>query len=261
MLSAIMLIFVGPKIQEEPIDVEELLSKEKTHVFVGVILLAFGITFPFQFVLSCTNIPTTDRVNFIFLLLSEVVSAVVGNSASKLFPLLEISDPLFILNLILLVMAFLTVAFTSILRSTVVLSQVEYLPLMLSCNIFLNGLVGLILWEDDIINIGGYTCVYFFFVMGVYLVSDYGYEILPGTTLADQVSPENQNAVVNGLIHGRARTIHSARNIRMMMSQCADMAYSSRSETTDCIIDRSTLSVISEVRDAPDNQDRSTYSA
>lgn len=210
MLSAIMLIFVGPEIRDEPIDVDYLFSKPKTDIFAGIVLLAFVITFPFQFLLACTNVPTSDRVNFIFLLLTESLSSVVGNSTSKLIPLLEVSDRKFILNLVLLVLAIFTVAFSSVLRSTVVKSQVEYLPLMLSGNIFLNGIVGLVLWEDKIINTGGYTCIYFFFVMGIYLVSDYGYEILPGTTLSNQTT-DNPNVVVDGLIHGRARIIHSER--------------------------------------------------
>ena len=55
----------------------------------------------------------------------------------------------------------------------------------------------------------------FFLVLGIYLVSDYGYEILPGKpVLGDQSSPENQNAVADGLINGRARIIHSERHMR-----------------------------------------------
>ena len=117
MISAIMLIFVGPKIREEPIDIEALFSKEKNQICAGIIVLAFGVVFPFQFLLAFTSMPTTDRVNFVFLLMTEVISAVLGNSTSKLFPLLPPTGKYFIINLVLLVTAFLTIAFSSILVS------------------------------------------------------------------------------------------------------------------------------------------------
>jgi len=211
-----MLIFVGPKIRDEPINAEDLFSQDRSLICIAVLLaVGFIFAFPYQFILGCTNAPTTDRVSFVFLLITEVVHAVIGNSCSKLFPIL--TGNLFIFNLIILVLAIFTVTYSSILRSTVILCQTEYLPLMLSANIFLNGLVGLLVWEDSIINIGGYCILYFFFLMGVYLVSDY--EILPGTFFKDQTNSKSTSNLIEGLVHGRARTLYSHRESRIFRLQ------------------------------------------
>ena len=211
MLSSIMLIFVGPKIQEDPIKARDLFTEERSLICVFVILaVGFFFAFPYQFILGCTHAPTTDRVSFVCLLITEVIHAVIGNSCSKLFPIL--TGNLFIYNAIILVLAIFTITYSSVLRSTVILCQTEYLPLMLSANIFMNGLVGLLVWEDSIINIGGYIVLYFFFLMGVYLVSDY--EILPGTFFKDQTNSAQSN-LIEGLVHGRARTLYSHRESRI----------------------------------------------
>jgi|AntRauTorckE5430_2_1112549.scaffolds.fasta_scaffold06814_3 hypothetical protein len=208
MLSSIMLIFVGPKIRDEPINADDLFSDQKAKI-CGAILLAVGFVFafPYQFILGCTNIPNTDRVIFVSLLITEVVHAVIGNSCSKLFPMLD--GELFIGNLIILVLAIFTITYSSVLRSTVILNQTEYLPLMLSANIFLNGIVGLIIWEDSIINVAAYIVLYFFFLLGVYLVSDYELQIFQGK------SESQPTLLIESLVHGRAKTLYLHRDDRI----------------------------------------------
>ena len=209
MLSSIMLIFVGPKIRDEPIDAEDILSKEKAQM-CGAVLLAVGFifAFPYQFILGCTNAPNSDRVIFVCLLITEVVHAVIGNSCSKLFPMLD--GNFFIINLVILVLAIFTITYSSVLRSTVILNQTEYLPLMLSANIFLNGIVGLIIWEDRIINVEAYIVLYFFFLLGVYLVSNYELQ-----------SKSKSKLMIESLVHGRARTLYSHRDSRIFQAQQA----------------------------------------
>ena len=124
---------------------------------------------------------------------------------------------------------------------------------MLSANIILNGIVGLIMWEDNIINIGAYSCLYLFFVLGVYLVSDYGTEILPGKPIGDQTS------VADGLMHGRARIIMSERSNRIIevpnVSSPADepmKSFQTMDETVESTINALTLASIYESDGAPE---------
>lgn len=200
MLSSITLIFVGPKVKEEPIDPIDLLTREKAIICAAILLgIGFIFTFPYQFVLGCSNIKMSDRFNFIALLITEIVHAVIGNSCSKLVPLF--TGKLFAMNMVILVLAIFTITYSAILRSTVIVEQTKYLPLMLSGNIFLNGIVGLILWEDAIINIGAYIILYFFFIIGTYLVSDH--EIMPGTFI-----DVDDTDIFEKILNGRARSLY-----------------------------------------------------
>ena len=144
-----------------------------------------------------------------FLLLTEVVHSVVGMSSSKLIPLLE--GDLFIYNFVVFALVIVTITYSSILRSTLVLSQTSYLPLMTSLNIVLNGLAGFFFWDDVIINVGAYVCAYLFFVLGLYLVSDY--DILPGTFWKHVSKASDEKPVlITGLIKGSARVITKDRD-------------------------------------------------
>ena len=195
-----MLIFVGPKVKEEPIDPIDLLTREKAIICAAILLgIGFIFSFPYQFVLGCSNIKMSDRFNFIALLITEIVHAVIGNSCSKLVPLF--TGKLFAMNMVILVLAIFTITYSAILRSTVIVEQTKYLPLMLSGNIFLNGIVGLILWEDAIINIGAYIILYFFFIIGTYLVSDH--EIMPGTFI-----DVDDTDIFEKILNGRTRSLY-----------------------------------------------------
>lgn len=205
-----MLIFVGPEVKEDPDDAKILLSQFKAQMLGGgLLVIGFVFCFPYQFLLGCTNVSTTNRFHYFALLITEVVHAVIGNNCSKLFHLL--SGTYFIVNTVIFVLAIFTVTYSGVLRSTIIMSQTDYIPLTVSANIFLNGIVGLVIWDDHIISIGGYTVLYFFFLMGVYLISDY--EILPGTFFKDHsTSDDNQHSsLIYNLLYGntRNRNIHN----------------------------------------------------
>ena len=200
MLSSIALIFVGPKVKDEPIDPIDLLTREKAIICTAILLgIGFIFSFPYQFVLGCSNIKMSDRFNFIALLITEIVHAVIGNSCSKLVPLF--TGKLFAINMFILVLSIFAISYSAILRSTVIVEQTKYLPLMLSGSIFFNGIVGLILWEDAIINIGAYTILYFFFIIGTYLVSDH--EIMPGTFI-----DVDDTDIFEKILNGRTRSLY-----------------------------------------------------
>ena len=191
MFSAIALIFVGAEIRVEPYDVEAIMADEATLICGGMLLLiAILITFPIQFLLGCTPVQTPPKFNFVMLLITETVHSVVATSSSKFLPIL--SGRLFVFNLIILVLSSFTIVYSSFLRSTMIKSQSHYLPLMLNANIFLNGIVGLVIWKDKIMNIGAYVCTFFYFAMGLYLVS--AYEVLPGTFVKENISLMPQRA-------------------------------------------------------------------
>mmetsp|Transcript_7135 Transcript_7135/g.13520 ORF Transcript_7135/g.13520 Transcript_7135/m.13520 type:complete len:395 (+) Transcript_7135:3978-5162(+) len=204
-LSSIMLIFVGPEVKGDPDDAVALLSQRRA-IMTGATLLIVGFVFcfPYQFILGCTNVSANNnRYNFVGLLVTEVVHAVIGNSCSKLFHLLK--GPYFIANTVILVLSIFTITYSSVLRSTIIPNQTDYVPLEISANIFLNGIVGMLIWEDHIINIGGYTVLYLFFLMGVYLVSDY--EILPGTFLKDN-NDHTYSSIIYRALYGKTRNVN-----------------------------------------------------
>jgi len=103
-------------------------------------------------------------------LLNPIVSNLQA-TCSKFIPLL--SGTKLVINCVLLGTGAFTVTYSSLLRSTVVLSQGRYMGILISLVVVFNGITGLIIWEDDIINVGGYVCVYLLFICGVYLSSDF----------------------------------------------------------------------------------------
>ncbi len=211
-VSTILLIFVGAEVRKEPIEIEELFDNDLS-IFYGAVLLflAIFITFPFQFILGFTNAPClTDRVNFIFLLITEAVHAVVATSASKMIPLLEGRWTWFSLDIVLMVVTILTSAYSAFLRSTVILSQNAYMPLMLSTNVILNCITGLIVWNDQIQNVGGYVCSYLFFVLGVYLITDYEIRL----NKQGEFSLVHKAIVETTFLHQRASESMEERSIR-----------------------------------------------
>lgn len=207
-LSSIMLIFVGPEVKGDPRDALALLLEPRAQLLGGgLLIVGYVFCFPYQFILGCTNVRPDSNygANYAGLLVTEVVHAVIGNNCSKLFHLL--TGKYFIANAVILVLSIFTITYSSVLRSTIILNQTNYIPLNVSANIFLNGVVGLVIWEDHIINIGGYTVLYFFFLMGVYLVSSY--EILPGTFLKD-----HNTSVIERLLYRQSRNSNIHNSIR-----------------------------------------------
>jgi len=220
MFSAIALIFVGAEIRVEPYDVEAIMADEATLICGGMLLLiAILITFPIQFLLGCTPVQTPPKFNFVMLLITETVHSVVATSSSKFLPIL--SGRLFVFNLIILVLSSFTIVYSSFLRSTMIKSQSHYLPLMLNANIFLNGIVGLVIWKDKIMNIGAYVCTFFYFAMGLYLVS--AYEVLPGTFVKENIS----------LIPERARRLLVYKEKRLQMQERHELQATDEKSTKD----------------------------
>eukprot|EP00554_Chaetoceros_debilis_P007818 CAMPEP_0194076866 /NCGR_PEP_ID=MMETSP0149-20130528/3615_1 /TAXON_ID=122233 /ORGANISM="Chaetoceros debilis, Strain MM31A-1" /LENGTH=520 /DNA_ID=CAMNT_0038757743 /DNA_START=49 /DNA_END=1611 /DNA_ORIENTATION=+ len=172
-IATISLVFVGTEVNEEPINPADVVDSDVKIVFGGVLLcITILITFPYQFILGFTNLPClTERVNFVLLLVTECVHAVVSTSASKLVPLLKGQWMLFSFVIALMVITIFTVWYSALLRSTFISSQTVYVPLMLSVNVVLNAIMGLIIWDDRIQNLGGYACTYLFLILGVYLMA------------------------------------------------------------------------------------------
>lgn len=172
-IATFSLVFVGTQVNEEPINPKDVVDSEVKIVFGGVLLcITLLITFPYQFILGFTNLPClTERVNFVLLLVTECVHAVVSTSASKLVPLLKGEWMLFSFVIALMVITIFTVWYSALLRSTFISSQTVYVPLMLSVNVVLNAIMGLIIWDDRIQNLGGYACTYLFLILGVYLMA------------------------------------------------------------------------------------------
>jgi len=172
-IATISLVFVGTQVNEEAINPADVVDSEVKIVFGGVLLcITLLITFPYQFILGFTNLPClTERVNFVLLLVTECVHAVVSTSASKLVPLLKGEWMLFSFVIALMVITIFTVWYSALLRSTFISSQTVYVPLMLSVNVVLNAIMGLIIWDDRIQNLGGYACTYLFLILGVYLMA------------------------------------------------------------------------------------------
>ena len=131
------------------------------------------ISFPYHFFLGCTDSPwLTYELNFTFLQLSEVSNSVIGVTTCKLLSVL--TGVSFWVNVGVGLLVTFNVPYSGIIRSVVIKSQNTYEPINLCLIIILNAVVRIVIWEDEVQNVGGYGCVFCFLLLGVYLlVSDY----------------------------------------------------------------------------------------
>lgn len=167
-----MLVVVGPELRKDTEAYDTILSHDGKLNFIRVVVfIAVFVTVPFQFYLLFRKTKESNRAIFLMLLLTESIHMGIETSSSKFLPILDGS--FFGYNLALIFISKVSIAFTSIMRISIIEHQTEYLLFLLSINILLNAIVGLVVWDDKILNRGGYVCTFLFFVMGVYLVSDY----------------------------------------------------------------------------------------
>lgn len=216
-LSTVLIIFVGAKVSKDPISTDLTYPDDYDKlIFSAVILIiTFGICFPFQLILGCTKLNTSDRVNFSILLVTEVMTSTIGNSCGKLLTLL--SGTALYVNIGIFVAVAMSLAYAGILRSTVIVSQTKYLPPLLIFTIFMNGISGFILWDDEIRNLGGYIIAFLLFAEGTYLIMEYN--VLPDSPLQDQidVDEDHENVLVTKLVHGHARELYKKREERKLL--------------------------------------------
>ena len=173
MIATILLIFTGAKVKPETQqDVDQLLLKTESLILGGILLAMMLISFPYQFLLGCTDSPwLTYKLNFTFLLMSEISNSVIGVTTCKLLSVL--TGVSFWVNVGVVLLVNFNVAYSGIIRSVVIESQNTYLPINLCLIIILNAVVGIVIWEDEVQSVGGYGCVFCLLLLGIYLVSDY----------------------------------------------------------------------------------------
>lgn len=208
---------MGAKVSKDPISIDLKYPEDYDKLIFSVIILiiTFGICFPFQLILGCTKLKTSDRVNFSILLLTEVMTSAIGNSCGKLLTLLT-GTALYV-NIGISVAVAMSLAYAGVLRSTVIVSQTKYLPPLLICTILMNGISGIILWDDEIRNLGGYIIAFLLFAEGTYLIMQYN--VLPDSPLQDQidVDEDHQNILVTTLVHGHAKELYKKREERKLL--------------------------------------------
>ena len=180
MIATILLIFTGAKVKPETQqDVDQLLLKTESLILGGILLSMMLISFPYQFLLGCTDSPwLTYKLNFTFLLMSEISNSVIGVTTCKLLSVL--TGVSFWVNGGVVLLVNFNVAYSGIIRSVVIESQNTYLPINLCLIIILNAVVGIVIWEDEVQSVGGYGCVFCLLLLGVYLVSDYNVLVVQG---------------------------------------------------------------------------------
>lgn len=180
-----------------------------------ILIITFGICLPFQLILGCTKLNTSDKVNFSILLVTEVMTSTIGNTCGKLLTLLT-GTALYV-NMGIFAAVAMSLAYAGVLRSTVIVSQTKYLPPLLILTILMNGISGVILWDDEIRNLGGYIIAFLLFAEGTYLIMQYN--VLPDSPLQDQidVDEEHQSILVTKLVHGHARELYKKREERKLL--------------------------------------------
>jgi len=172
LFSGAMLVIVGPELRTDTEAYDTILSHNGKLNFIRVVVfIAVFVTVPFQLYLLFRKTKHSNRAIFLMLLLTESIHMGIESSSSKFLPILD--GTFFGYNLALIFISKVSIAFTTIMRISIITHQTEYLLFLLSINILLNAIVGLVVWDDKIINRGGYVCTFLFFVMGVYLISDY----------------------------------------------------------------------------------------
>ena len=150
-------------------------------------------------------------MNFIFLQIAEVSIGVLGTTSNKL-AFMGGSRLQTYIGFALTITSGLLLVYSTILRSTVIISQATFIPINLCLNIIFNGLTGIFFWSDNIRNMNGYITVYVQLLLAVYLVSPYNSVVeesdllLEGGlrhTLANKSILIRKNATANKLYHDR----------------------------------------------------------
>ncbi len=123
------------------------------------------------------------------------------------------------------------------------------MPLMLSTNVILNGITGLIVWNDQIQNVGGYVCSYLFFVLGVYLITDYEIRL----NKQGEISFVHKAIVETTFLHQRAAELLEERSIRQKNFRASIV--SNRSAAIDSLVGTK-LDLINEETEIPEKKDK-----
>lgn len=205
------MVFNGPIVsngEETLIDYNDTM----TIVWAVAICCLVALSVPYLFLLGCTNSEClTDKMNFIFLQIAEVSIGVLGTTSNKL-AFMGGSRLQTYIGFALTITSGLLLVYSTILRSTTIISQATFIPINLCLNIIFNGLTGIFFWSDNIRNMNGYITVYVQLLLAVYLVSPYNSVVeesdllLEGGlrhTLANKSILIRKNATANKLYHDR----------------------------------------------------------
>mmetsp|Transcript_9329 Transcript_9329/g.20847 ORF Transcript_9329/g.20847 Transcript_9329/m.20847 type:complete len:433 (-) Transcript_9329:359-1657(-) len=184
--AAVLLPSDGPQPQDGQ-DVTRLLSNWYSLTWSAVLLVAM---FASSFLLVVLNVPNLGEAKrFVLLITARCTAFAINLSVSRVM-ILDPGAAALITSIILKVLSGAVMTHAIIVQSTAVV-QAKFVPLNASVLILINGITGMIIWEDwrSIGSPIGYACVFVLLLLGNFLLlgeielfeSDSPHYGLPGT--------------------------------------------------------------------------------
>jgi len=166
LVAVILLPVVGPGVQQHQ-DIFALL--QQTFSIVWGSILAFAMVVSAIGLLCSTKMNIPEHYSFLFNLITQSTCGVLGATLSKMFVLVK--GPALYITVLLWAVTGGVAMFAIVLQSKY--KQNEFTPLNTASNIMLNGVTGIIIWQDwrVVPSWVGYGCVLALLLLGNYLIS------------------------------------------------------------------------------------------
>lgn len=172
-ISSILVVFTGPKVQEN-LEADFILEQISSRQSILWSLLVAAFTFIgmiHQVILAFEWYAFESRLNFILFLVTEICGSIILPVTIKL-GFTALRGTLLYVNIAVGVVFGIYIIYVGIIRAKTVENNAIFATLSVSLVVLMNAISGIIMWGDEVINVGGYVCVFFLYAFGMYSVSE-----------------------------------------------------------------------------------------
>ncbi|GFH44763.1 hypothetical protein CTEN210_01237 [Chaetoceros tenuissimus] len=172
-ISSILVVFTGPKVQEnlEADFILEQISSRQSIIWSLLVLAFTFIGMIHQVILAFEWYTFESRLNFILFLVTEICGSIILPVTIKL-GFTALRGTLLYVNIAVGVVFGIYIIYVGIIRAKTVENNAIFATLSVSLVVLMNAISGIIMWGDEVINVGGYVCVFFLYAFGMYSVSE-----------------------------------------------------------------------------------------
>lgn len=172
-----------------------MLLENKTSYTAMIVFLAITLLFwPSPFLIGFTDIAFLHKhkVQYILLFANEVFVAVTNSTGYKIFGMMKSHTAITVTFFVVFFGLTMPLLYTALLRSIVLENQSKYISANCSARVAVNGLAGYFIWSDKFINLPAYIISMVFYLLGVYLVSDFDMIDFKRNDISDVMEDEDK---------------------------------------------------------------------